>query len=46
MASRPPYDYEGAAYGSGATAWPDLVQLDPLDGVDPVNPLAAQLLPE
>ncbi len=42
----PPYDHGAGAYGSGATAWPEYVGLDPVDGVDPVNPLAAQLLPE
>ena len=46
MATTPPYDHQSGAYGSGATAWPEFVTLDPVDGVDPVNPLAAQLLPE
>ena len=49
MATMPPYGSGGPPgdpYGGAAAAWPDLVQLDPVDGADPVNPLAAQLLPE
>ncbi|MGI8460443.1 MAG: glycosyltransferase [Solirubrobacterales bacterium] len=41
----PPYGVDPSATG-GTTVWPEMVQLDPVDGVDPVNPLASQLLPE
>ena len=49
MATMPPYGSGGPPddpYGGAAAAWPELVQLDPTGGADPVNPLAAQLLPE
>jgi hypothetical protein len=48
LSSIPPYGTADPpdSRGGAGTSWPETVRLDPAGGADPVNALAAQLLPE